>query len=73
MWFNDKKVSVVGAFPVIVIIVQIILVEMCLYGACSLMNILLNSINHAEIIYVLIFNKKKLLLVCRRSTLHSRP
>ena len=42
MWFNDKKGSksrtfcgntVVGVFPVIVIIVQI-LVEMCLYGAC---------------------------------------
>ena len=43
--------------PVILIILKI-LVEMCLYGACKLMNSLINNINHAEIIYIMIFNKK---------------
>ena len=47
----------VYAEPVILIILQI-LVEMCLYGACKLMNSLINNINHAEIIYIMIFNKK---------------
>ena len=64
MWFNDKKsVKItyfcgntgVGAVTVILIILQI-LVEMCLVGACKLMNSLLNSINHAGIICTLIFN-----------------
>ena len=32
---------------------------MCLYGACKLMNSPINNINHAEIIYIMIFNKKK--------------
>ena len=45
----------VGAVTVILIILQI-LVEMCLFGACKLMNSLLNSINHAGIICTLIFN-----------------
>ena len=44
-----------GAVTVILIILQI-LVEMCLFGACKLMNSLLNSINHAGIICTLIFN-----------------
>ena len=63
MWFNDQKVSKsrtfavtrVGAVTVILIVLQI-LVEMCLFGAYKLMNSLLNGINHAGIIYTLIFN-----------------
>ena len=38
------------------LIVLQILDEMCLSGACKLMNSLINSINHAGIIYTLIFN-----------------
>ena len=45
----------VGAVTVILIVLQI-LVEMCLSGGCKLMNSLLNSINHAGIIYTLILN-----------------
>ena len=58
MWFNEKKCQIryfcgntgVGAVTVILIVLQI-LVEMC-----KLMNSLLNSINHAGIIYTLISN-----------------
>ena len=64
MWLIDKKsVKItyfcgntgVGAAHVILIVLQI-LVEMRLSGACKLMNSLLNSVNHAGIIYTLIFN-----------------
>ena len=38
------------------LIVLQILDEMCLSGACKLMNSLINGINHAGIIHTLIFN-----------------
>ena len=47
--------TVVGAVPVIVIVLQIP-VEMCLSGACKSMNSILNSINHVGIICSLISN-----------------
>ena len=59
----------VGVVLVILIVLQI-LVEMCLSG-CKLINTsLINTINHAEIIYILF--KKKKLLICRVMLRNSR-